>query len=117
MGSKAVAQLPNSTCDKMLAERFSIQFTEKPLKLQNLMTTPLDDQGGIPQFKTLSKLMLLNPQDARRLMQRCSLKSAPHDLVPAPLIKDNVEILMPHVCNIVNTSIKTCTVPPPSNTQ
>ena len=28
MGSRAVAQLPKSSCDKELAERFSIQFTE-----------------------------------------------------------------------------------------
>ena len=46
IGSRAVAQLPKSICDKELAERFSIQFTEKPIKLQKLMNTPLDDQNS-----------------------------------------------------------------------
>ena len=112
MGSRAVAQLPKSSCDKELAERFSIQFTEKPIKLQKLMNTPLDDQGGTPQFKMLSQFKLLNPQDARKIMQRSTLKTAPHDPIPASLFKDNMEILIPYVCNIVNTSIKTCIVPP-----
>ena len=112
MGSRAVAQLPKSSCDKELAERFSIQFTEKPIKLQKLMNTPLDDQGGTPQFKMLSQFKLLNPQDARKIMQRSTLKTAPHDPIPASLFKDNMEILIPYVCNIVNTSITTCVVPP-----
>ena len=112
MGSRAVAQLPKSSCDKELAERFSIQFTEKPIKLQKLMNTPLDDQGGTPQFKMLSQFKLLNPQDARKIMQRSTQKTAPHDPIPASLFKDNMEILIPYVCNIVNTSITTCIVPP-----
>ena len=45
-------------------------------------------------------------------MQRSTLKTAPHDPIPASLFKDNMEILIPYVCNIVNTSIKTCIVPP-----
>ena len=112
MGSRAVAQLPKSSCDKELAERFSIQFTEKPIKLQKLMNTPLDDQGGTPQFKMLSQFKLLNPQDARKIIQSSTLKTAPHDPIPASLFKDNMEILIPHVCNIGNTPIKTCRMPP-----
>ena len=67
------------------------------------MNTPFDDQGGTPQFKMLSQFKLLNPQDA---------KNSAHNPIPASLIKDIIEILIPHVCNIVNTSIKTCIVPP-----
>ena len=63
-------------------------------------------------FKMLSQFKLLNPQDARKIMQRSTLKTAPHDPIPASLFKDNMEILIPYVCNIVNTSIKTCIVPP-----
>ena len=76
------------------------------------MNTPLDDQGGTPQFKMLSQFKLLNPQDARKIMQRSTQKTAPHDPIPASLFKDNMEILIPYVCNIVNTSITTCIVPP-----
>ena len=81
-------------------------------QIAKLMNTPLDDQGGPPQFKILSQFKLLNPRDARKIMQRSTLKTAPHDPIPASLFKDNMEILIPYVCNIVNTSIKTCIVPP-----
>ena len=47
------------------------------------------------------------------IIQRSSLKTAPPDHIPASLFKDNIEILILHVCNIVNTSIKACTVPLP----
>ena len=76
------------------------------------MNKPLDSQGGTPQFKMLSQFKLLNPQDARKLMQRSTLKTAPPGPILATLFKDNMEILIPYVCNIVNTSYKICIVPP-----
>ena len=115
IASKA-CPLPMHTDDKQLADDFLEFFSQKIVKirevLDNTVTTPAREPDLIKP-PSMSSFTDIDVPELRKIILRSRTTSCPLDAIPTWLLKDDniLEALLPSLAQIINTSLNTGTVP------
>ena len=113
MGTKLDSPLPECKSDSILALQFSTYFTDKVTKIHNQIGTPtLDESENVTRsHPSLSRLSCITTSEAVQLLKKSANKACSLDPIPAPLLKDNINVVAPVISKIINISILTGEVP------
>ena len=111
-------QLPSSTDDKLLAQKFSDFFQEKIVNIRseigrkslcstsdNTSFSSENDQieNGTDQF--LSQFEPTNTDELKNIISKHPIKTSHDDPLPPPVIKENLDLLLPVWVKIINKSL------------
>ena len=109
LNRKPISPLPTHANDATLATEFSEFFEEKieniRNKLQNNGNTSLNENSpfrGTP----LMKFSEVDQETVRKLINRTATKHSELDPLPTWLVKECLDVLLPIITKIVNTSLK-----------
>jgi hypothetical protein len=106
MGKKKKTSLPESGCDKDLADEFANHFMSK---VQNIRNSLLNCSRYQPSDDTNSRLLKFG-EVTEEVVSKILMSSKPTtcatDPIPSSLIKDNADIMVPWITQIVNKSIE-----------
>ena len=108
-GKNKPKQLPDCDGDfKKLANQFNHYFSDKIVKIRESFP-PLPPVSTIEENTdantALCDFKLIPLDDLREIVTEMIIKTSPDDILPAPLIKSNIEILLPYIQNLVNISL------------
>ena len=109
---------PTHDSPEELCEDFANFFSDKISKLtQDIITlqaTLPEDTMDLSEYHTqavFSEFKLLDCDQVTKLVKQSPNKSCSLDPVPTSVIKDNVEVMAPHLTRIINASFSTSVVP------
>ena len=105
------SQLPFSEDYQLLAERFNNFFIDKIVNIRNNLnvndiSTDVNQDVNInlTQFSTFRTVTV---EQIMKQIKSSKIKTAQNDPIPASLLKSSVEILVPTLLHLVNTSLST----------
>jgi hypothetical protein len=104
---KQSSKLPDYTEDlPKLASDFNSFFVDKIDKIRNGMKEDtLPDMNEIPQDSALYEFQPATLEELEEIIKESGIKSAPADLLPQLLLKDNIDSLLPVILQLVNLSL------------
>ena len=103
------------TSDPMdLANKFNNYFCDKVVKIRNNLTPPAAscqiqntcsvfpaDSATLDQFEPVTEVQL------EKIIKASKIKTSPDDPIPAELLKDNIDLVLPSLVKLVNLSLTT----------
>ena len=107
LDQKQAKTLPEGTDLGELAEKFNSFFVEKIEKLRkngNMNCKPRLSQTGITP---LCEFQPTTIDELKEIISKSGIKCSPADMLPQPLIKDNMNSLLPVYVQLVNQSLAT----------
>ena len=114
LGTQKNSPLPTTHSHEELPTVFSNYFTTKIQTLrENLDTTPCqpcppDPPFSVPSLRTFTPI---SQEELLKTIRSMSLKTCELDPLPASLYSDCLPALLPFITDIINTSLKSGTVP------
>ena len=108
---QAPRQLPSSEDDKVLADAFADHFIDKITKISKTLEEKRTDIGDVFSEKTCCTHKFRNfksvtSEDLSELIGNSSRKSCSLDPVPVLILKQCIDLLLPSITRIVNTSLQ-----------
>jgi hypothetical protein len=104
--------LPECSDVVLLAKKFNEFFIEKIQKIRdNLNSCPLS--GIAPEtnydggFHFLDEFEPCTIDELRDIIAESGIKCSPSDFVPTNILKENIEVFLPSLCELVNLSLST----------
>ena len=108
VGSKSENPMPPNRTDKELSEDFADFFMNKITKIRDSLNdhpcyTPCESEDipALENFKELSE------EEVKTIIKSMATKSCESDSLPTNILKEGIDIILPIVTKIVNTSLKT----------
>ena len=114
LGTQKNSPLPTTHSHEELPTVFSNYFTTKIQTLrENLNTTPCQPCPPDPPFSgsSLRTFTPISQEELLKTIRSMSLKTCELDPLPASLFSDCLPALLPFITDIINTSLKSGTVP------
>ena len=114
LGTQKNSPLPTTHSHEELPTVFSNYFTTKIQTLrENLNTTPCQPCPPDPTFSgsSLRTFTPISQEELLKTIRSMSLKTCELDPLPASLYSDCLPALLPFITDIINTSLKSWTVP------
>ena len=112
---KGNAKLPSHTCQKELAQRFNDYFVTKISKIrQDLDVIPTSSTYILPNVisdTSLESFMPATEDEIYKLVTSSPSKSCALDPIPAWMLKEHIDILVPVITRIVNHSFDNAIFP------
>ena len=110
MDRKQGSPLPDTEDVKASAKDFNEFFIQKiqnirkalPLTYNDSMTNPHHQNGCI-----MSTFEPTTVAELKEIIKESGIKSSPSDILPTELLKENIDILLPTLCDLVNLSLST----------
>ena len=109
--------MPQHESTKELCERMSAFFCEKIESiyegLQSLREdlSPSDIEAGCPTPGIMTDFSPVTEKDIEKIIKGCAAKSCCLDPIPSQIVKQCLDILLPIITRIVNTSLSSSTFP------
>ena len=118
-GYKKERILPSYSCDDIIAEDMAEYFVNKITKIrQNLEEAQLQEINNQlssgPKEKSISELSCFKPINTANLkitIQSLQKKFCLLDPIPTTVLMQKIDLLLPFMCEAINTSIEECTFP------
>ena len=107
--NKSSVTLPEHSNASELANRFNNFYTDKVSKLRSKIT-PVDHTPRINNNFSGTVLHSFRPtteSELREILKKSGIKTSFHDKLPANILKQVIEELLPHLCAIINKSLLT----------
>ena len=107
--NKSSVTLPEHSNASELANRFNNFYTDKVSKLRSKIT-PVDHTPRINNNFSGTVLNSFRPtteSELREILKKSGIKTSFHDKLPANILKQVIEELLPHLCAIINKSLLT----------
>lgn len=101
--------LPYSENDNILADKFNNYFVEKIVKIRDNLDTPVVSLHT-PLNNNITNLCNFSPVDSETILKQIrssKIKTSQSDPIPAFMLKESVELLVPSIVHLVNTSLQT----------
>ena len=102
-----------------MAEEFSKYFITKidDIRCELDANTPVVDNdlpsnSIISSAPILSEFRVVSPEEVKKLVNSSATKSCPLDAIPTTLLKQCLDVFLPHLTKIVNMSVKSGTFLP-----
>ena len=111
MHVKKETSLPSHTDPKDLAETFAEFFTEKIKVIRNTFSVMARNTEGGQNISNFCDIQTVSEEDIKEIIQSSNSKSCHLDPIPTTLLKSVLDVLLPSITKIVNTSIQTATFP------
>ena len=107
--SEKVNALPTAASDTILANNFLSYFREKIRKIRQSFqpaASPSDESttANISSFHTFDEV---TEDELKEIIKSYGVNTSPEDPIPANLLKDHADILIPYWLEIVNLSLST----------
>ena len=101
--------LPYSENDNILANKFNNYFVEKIEKIRANLDAPIVSLHSPVNntISTLSSFNLVNSETILKQIKSSKIKTSQNDPIPAFLLRTSVELLVPSLLHLVNTSLQT----------
>ena len=109
--NKTTLSLPSHDDPSALAEAFNNFFLSKVSKIRSTLpssTKPLTPPSSTSNTYQLSSFETTTVDELRHMINKHGIKTSTNDPLPAFLIKENLELLLPHFCTLVNLSLSSC---------
>ena len=100
--------LPPNESMQTVATDFNNYFTEKIDKIHSGFPVGADTSASdnvIYSGKRLTEFEPTTLSEISEILKECKIKTSTNDPLPAFLIQDNIDELLPHICDIVNLSL------------
>ena len=109
--SKSHKVLPNHDNSKELADRFNSFYLNKVKQLRSKIP-PIQTNHTTSTFSgaRMDCLRPTNVQELRKILKESGIKTSFNDILPASILKQVIEELLPHLCELVNKSFSTGSV-------
>lgn len=109
--NKSQKVLPNHDNSKELADRFNCFYLNKVKQLR-MKIPPNQTNGRNSTFggTTMDCLRPTTVQELRKILNESGIKTSFNDILPASILKQVIEELLPHLCELVNKSLSTGSV-------
>ena len=104
--SKMLPEVPENI--EELAKSFNEFFVDKIAKIRHGM--PFCSLPSMQQSEEIKQFTEFEPatiEELEEIMQDAGIKTAPNDLLPQQLYKENIDILKPVILKLVNLSLST----------
>ena len=103
--------LPNHDNSKELADRFNSFYLNKVAQLRTKIPS-IQTNGGNSTFSgtIMDCLRPTTVQELRKILKESGIKTSFNDILPASILKQVIEELLPHLCELVNKSLATGSV-------
>ena len=111
--NKSSGVLPQYEVPKQLANHFNDYYLNKVQQLRHkIPTTGFDRQKYTFRFNgsTLDAFRPTTVQEISAILKTSGIKTSFHDILPAKLLKQVIDKLLPYICDLVNKSLTTGTV-------
>ena len=110
--TKSSCALPQHDSAKELVDNFNHYYVEKVNRLRDNIPVPTSDINDFVYFNgtILESFKPVNIQELRTILKESGIKTAYHDILPAKLMKEVINELLPHLCDLVNKSLSTGSV-------
>ncbi|XP_072044694.1 uncharacterized protein [Amphiura filiformis] len=108
--------LPDHSCRTDLANNFAHYFKEKVCKLLDKLDNFDPPELSITLSEscesTFTAFREVSPEDVHQILLKSATKSCPLDPIPTDLLKKCLDPLLPHLTNIINSSLLSGLMPP-----
>ena len=109
--SKSSVSLPQHDNAKDLANSFNSFYIDKVQKIRsNIPATDSVRFDSLNGDIVLDAFMPTTVPELRKIIKESAIKTSFHDILPAKLLKQVIEDLLPHICDLVNKSLTTGSV-------
>ena len=101
--------LPTAKSDQELANSFRTYFSEKIEKIRKALPQAIDDHTQRDLPPNVTPLAVFEPTDAdevRQIVKSFPIKCSSDDPLPASVVSENTELLIPFWVDIVNLSLE-----------
>ena len=112
--SKGRLLLPTCNSMKSLCERFGNFFVTKIQKIRDYLDTVdthMYEPGDIYGGEKLETFVPASEEEIRKIITKSSNASCDLDAIPTSLLKEHIDILLPVITRIINTSLESGTFP------
>ena len=111
--TKSSCVLPQHTDAKELANTFNNFYINKVKKLRSDIPCSDHDttyKNTIYNGTRMDSFTPVTVEELSKILNESGIKTSYHDILPAKLLKEVIKELLPHLCELVNKSLKTGTV-------
>ena len=111
--NKSRGVLPNCKNSIVLANRFNDFYLNKVKQLRSKIPVSnniLNHSGDIYNGPVLDCFRPTTVQELREILKTSGIKTSFNDILPANLLRQVIEELLPHLCDLVNKSLSTGSV-------
>ena len=108
---KSQKVLPNHDNSKGLADRFNHFYLNKVAQLRtNIPSTQTNVTDSAFSGTIMDCLRPATVQELRKILKESGIKTSFNNILPASLLQQVIEELLPHLCDLVNKSLATGSV-------
>ena len=101
--------LPPADSLQIIVDQFNDFFLEKIEKIRENFpsdnSTVPDCHQQTPSFAKLTDFEPTTIEEIRTVLKDCDIKASTNDPLPASIVKENIEPMLPHICDLVNLSL------------
>ena len=93
-----------------LANKFNRFYVEKVMKIRDEIPNISSSDVTVTEFfsgQTLNHFQLTTVEELSIIVKEGELKTAFCDVIPKALMKKSIDILLPYICELINTSLST----------
>ena len=102
---------PSHNDDKELADTFNSFYIDKVEQLRNRIPVSNNDtQYTIFNGTPMDSFRPTSVPELREILKDSGIKTSFQDIMPARILKEVIEDLLPHICDLVNKSLSTGSV-------
>ena len=111
MGAPKSDVLPKSVAADRLPEKFSEYFSEKITKIRSQFDDSTPPENLLPGVNAFTFFASVSVDEVRRVILSMPKKSCELDPLPTSLMLDCLEVILPSITSIINTSLNSGCVP------
>ena len=105
---KGIPILPETEDITVLAKEFNDFFIKKIEKIRsNLSISSLDEYTYYSSANALNSFRPTTIKEIKDIINESGIKCSPSDFLPTPVLKENMSIFLPTLCELVNLSLYT----------
>eukprot|EP00116_Pleurobrachia_bachei_P019420 sb/3479682/ len=114
---KSEVVLPETGCDRKLAEDFADFFTEKVEKIRNSVTAQerayedVESRADPARSCAFEEFREVSCEEMKRIVKDMADKTCDLDLIPTWMIKECIEVFAPLFTRVINSSLRKAVVP------
>ena len=110
--TKSSSALPQHDNAKELVDNFNHYYIDKVKRLRDNIPFSPPDINDFAYFNgtILESFRPVTIQELEHILRESGIKTAYHDILPAKLMKEVIDELLPHLCDLVNKSLSTGSV-------
>ena len=102
--------LPPADSLQNIVDQFNKFFLEKIEKIRENFpesdsSAEPDSSNEVPKFTKLTDFEPTTIDEIREVLKESDIKTSTNDPLPALVVKENIDTLLPHICDLVNLSL------------